>query len=443
MTLRPLMPHQHDALAYANKRSSVALFMEMRLGKTIVAIRWAQRQAKHRAGRILVVAPLAVLRTWQEELIKEGETSVTLKGKCVVGGQAQFFLINYELLRARPGLFQVDWDVIILDESTKIRNPQAQITKLLLHNRDRFPARAILSGMPAPESAQDFCCQMLFLHPEFLGAQNFWQFRHRFFNLYGYDWVPRLGVLGKIRAAVHERAFVFTRKQAGIGSKKIYEKRYVEMSAAQRKQYKKIEKEFAYETKDHAEIQTKWNPVKLTWLARVAGGFNPDSLLVSDSKAREVLSLLKGELVQEQVIVWFRFNQELRHCDAVLRNEGIRSACITGETSQETRQDTVARFKEGALRVLCVQEKCGMFGVDWSCASTAIYYSNHYEAEARAQSEDRILHPAKSEPLLYIDLVTKDTVDEDVVATLQDKRITSAMFMTKFMENWRTRCASR
>ena len=46
--LRKLMPHQADALAYANQNSAIALFMEMRLGKTLVAIRWAQEQAKHR-----------------------------------------------------------------------------------------------------------------------------------------------------------------------------------------------------------------------------------------------------------------------------------------------------------------------------------------------------------------------------------------------------------
>ena len=51
----------------------------------------------------------------------------------------------------------------------------------------------------------------------------------------------------------------------------------------------------------------------------------------------------------------------------------------------------------------------------------AIYYSNSYESEHRAQSEDRGIHHTKSDPLTIIDLVTEGTVDELVLESLQDK----------------------
>ena len=55
--------------------------------------------------------------------------------------------------------------------------------------------------------------------------------------------------------------------------------------------------------------------------------------------------------------------------------------------------------------------------------------------EKRAQSEDRIIHPVKQEPLLYIDLVTEGTIDEIVVDALQDKSI-SAQILTARLKNY-------
>ena len=40
--MRQLMPQQKLALQYATKRARIALFMAMRLGKSLVAIRWTE-----------------------------------------------------------------------------------------------------------------------------------------------------------------------------------------------------------------------------------------------------------------------------------------------------------------------------------------------------------------------------------------------------------------
>jgi hypothetical protein len=72
---------------------------------------------------------------------------------------------------------------------------------------------------------------------------------------------------------------------------------------------------------------------------------------------------------------------------------------------------------------------CGRYGLDMSKSSTNIYYSNSCSLENRAQSEDRILHPQKSEPLLTIDLAAKGTVDEKIVYLLQRKDINAEFFM--------------
>ena len=436
--MRKLMPHQEDALRYAKASSYVALFLEMRLGKTLVAIRWALHQTQR---QILIVAPKSVLPVWEKELQMEGvafDQVCSIKGnKSLRISQAnsrnyRVFLINFESLRATPELCFIPWECLIIDESTKIRNPKAQITKLLTKKFREVPARAILSGLPAPQSPLDYFCQMQFLHGHFMQCYSYWQFRKRYFYQSVFEWLPMPKTLTRIKEEVHSLAFTKTRKEVNIGSQKIYENRYIEMTPEQKKLYRQVNSEFSYE-----ELETKWALTKFTWMARIAGGFSPDEKVISDRKSKELLDLLQNDLAEEQVIIWFRFSAEMARVKEVLTLARITCHSISGEDTATERLGYIESFLSNKARVLLCQIKCGRFGLNLSNASTAIYYSNSYDYEDRAQSEDRILHPSKREPLLYIDLITKDTIDEDVVNILRDKSVSSRLFMTKLTEKWK------
>src|SRR6476620_8990239 len=147
-----LFPHQEQALRYAQQRDHIALFMEMRLGKSVVAIRWAQ--PFH--GRRLVVAPLSTLKGWEQELRDEGETDVVwltgisarARASLVTTAAHRWHLINYEALRSWHDAPSIRWSCLIVDESTRIRNPKALITKMLTRKFFDVPHRAILTGLP-------------------------------------------------------------------------------------------------------------------------------------------------------------------------------------------------------------------------------------------------------------------------------------------------------
>lgn len=442
MPPRTLFPHQRAALAYAAKRSRIALYMEMRLGKTLVAIRWAMQ---HKLDRVLMVAPMSVLSGWVDELLAEGVRVSDIHWllgsaaeRRLIAGEIDtgWALINYEGLRTVPDVLKLPWSGLILDESTRIRNPKAQITKVLLRDAPHIMHRAILSGLPAPESPLDYFCQMAFLHGSFLGMYNYWAFRQRHFipDVRGWTWEPKREARDAIKQEVHKQAFVLTRKAAGLGERKLYEKRVVDMTPAQKQAYTQVAKDFAFR-----HLETQWATTRLLWMARLAGGFSPDTdhpELISSTKLDELVSLLTGELQYEPVVVWFRFNEELHHASLRLGNERISHRVIIGDTSVEDRRAHVHAFQESAVRVLLMQVKCGKFGLNTSRSSTAIYYSNSYDFEDRAQSEDRIVHPSKKEPLLYIDLITKGTVDSAVVAALRDKHVSSRTFMTRLVDHF-------
>ena len=242
--IRPLFPHQKDALNWVKTRSlgghygGVALFMEMRLGKTKVVIELLKPPLY---SRILVVAPLTVLTAWQNELKAEQQNYFMLMGTKhqrmlhwdLTKNMAGWFLINYEGLLSCENLAFKPWDAVVVDESTRIKNPKAMITRLLNH-KDAFPqnkTRIILSGKPAPESPMDYFEQFRFISKHFMKFNNFWHFRDTcFFQIPNrYEWLPKPQWKHTIKDYVQKNSFILSRKQTNMGNKKFYEVRTVPM----------------------------------------------------------------------------------------------------------------------------------------------------------------------------------------------------------------------
>lgn len=441
--MRELLEHQKRALDYALTKKNPALFMEMRLGKTLVAIR--RVQADPSLKRALVVSTLTTLPSWGEELTKEGERFFPAFGAyakrrgliCEVGSSVTrrvWTLLNYEGLRSDPDIALMDWDAVVLDESTRIKNPRAQITEVCVLGFREAKCRIILTGSPMTESYLDLFTQFQFLDGQFMGYDDFWKFRAAYFmpGPSGYEWHPVPAAREKIKAAAHKGAFFLTRRQVNVGSAKFYEKRTVTLPAKLQKQYRAAEADFEFDGEE-----TQWQIVLDTWLARLAGGFHPDGSFLSDHKYKELASLLLDDLASESVVVWFRFNKELHGAKDFLCAAGIPGETVvtlTGETAVKERQEALSHFQSGRARILLGQIQCARYGLDCSRADTAIYYSNVYSCESRLQSEDRIVHPRKTDPLLIIDLVTQGTIDEEAVQALQGKKLDARLIMQQIKE---------
>jgi hypothetical protein len=449
--MRPFMPHQQAAFNYSKQQQHIALLMEMRLGKTIVTIRWyVHLKARH----ILVLAPGEAMDGWEDNLSLEGETWVNACGltrsqrEAAIleawergeRGERVWLLLNYEAARTIPELAIFPWDGVVGDESTKFRNPKIQLTRLMCDGFGSVAHRAILTGMYAPESPLDAFCQFRFLDGHFMGYTNFWKWREKYFQLSKnpwepYKWEPKPGTRRAIKTAVAKRGFIMTRKQAQMPSNKVYQTRMVEMSPAILKLYKQAEEYYELDSPSGITLETVHNVVKETWLARLCGGFHPDgSGIVCTRKADEFVNLVTGELAHEKVIGWFRFNEEIAYMKNRLRKEGVATDHIQGGMLKSVRKAKWEAHRLGDVRVNLVQIMCARYGVDASYCDTEIYYSNAWSNEARTQSEERIEHPLNKTPKLVLDMVMKDTVDEDVVAGLKSKQFDSRWLMNRIVE---------
>ena len=418
-------------LAYTGRERHPALFMRMRLGKTLVAIRriLAYRPLGERL-RVLVVAPTSALGDWRRELLLEGRRDVTLllgtrkQRLALLAEGHEWYLFNKEGHRALPEVAGVNWDAVVIDESTFIKNPRAKVSKFYSNNFRDVPHRWILTGTPNPESDMDMFEQFRWLDGgNTFGARNFWQFRTKYCvqdTWNPYEYYIRPDVHKALKERIGKRAFILDRKDVGLDNERVYQRRVLTMPKELRKASDEAERNFVLEYDGKEVGKTIHKIVTYTWLRQMCGGF-VDEKPVWDGKVAELRSLLEGELAREPVVVWFAYNQELRACLEALQK--FKPLGVWGELAPETRFEIFRKFQTGERRVLLMQIKCGTYGVDLAAASTAIYFSSPLASIERRQTEDRIASVENKGPLLFIDLLAEDSVDEDIYEALKTKKL--------------------
>ena len=89
--------------------------------------------------------------------------------------------------------------------------------------------------------------------------------------------------------------------------------------------------------------------------------------------------------------------------------------------STKNRELAIDNFQKGTARFFLGQQQSGGIGLTLTAASTVVYFSNSFDYEVRAQSEDRAHRIGTKVNVVYIDLVAEDTIDEPIARSLQRK----------------------
>ncbi len=441
-----------------SKKGNIYIAFEMRLGKSFSTLLWLENKDLLAGGRkILIVSPGIVSLAWRNELLEEDQifynmvpmtyeerkNVLTLPAK---KNKALFFLVNYESIYVLfKEIQKAKFDAIVLDEATRIKSPKAQVTKRAIWLSRFIPYRLALAGLPAPEGIADLYCQMAFVNGgDWLGCANYWEFRKTYFtnpDARGFNWVPSLRGRKVIKETFQREASVMTRKQAGLKEKKIYKVFSGKLQGTTKDVYDKMLETWETPNANDSspeECFAKHSIVPLMWARMFTGGnaLACGFRLFMPWKLEKLLDLCNKELKSEQIVVWFAFKEE---ANTAASKPYLNCPLINGETDKAERVKIINRFQKRKFRVLCIMEQVGKYGIKLDAADTAIYYSNEHSLEARAQSEDRIISPGRKDAKLIIDLVTEDTIDEDIHRQLKRKKINAKEILSKIEKKKITR----
>jgi len=452
--------HQKDALRKCWNKESFAIFAEMGTGKTKIALDNACiLYNKGKIDRLLVVAPKGTYMNWvdqeisthipdyieKEVLAWKPSTSAKYQAelksiRAINDFRLKIFVMNVESLSTvkglkQAGLFLIGKSMMIIDESTTIKNPQAKRTKNILALAKESKYRRILTGSPVTQSPMDLWAQMDFLDPEILGQSSFYAFRTKYAVMitataaggtHKYQKIVKFRNLKNLGEKVSPHSYRILKKDCLDLPEKSFVKREIELSDEQKKAYAEMKSNATTILK--GQSATALNVLtQLIKLHQITCGHmktdDGEIINLRNSRLDELMQIL-GETTGK-VIIWANYVHDIRNIERAIKDEyGQDSYCTYyGATKSEDRQNCIKKFQEPSnpVRFFIGNTQTGGYGITLTEASTVIYYSNNYDLEKRIQSEDRAHRIGQKNPVLYIDLVAKGTVDEKIIQSLRNK----------------------
>lgn len=437
-----LMPHQEEGLKLGLSLPNVALLMEQRTGKTLLSIAIIRaRNLKGQVSRVLVVSPNTVTEVWKEEFeehvsfpysIVIGNSELGRKTKklsSILNGPLSILVVNYESLASLLSRI-ISWkpDMVVLDESHRIKTRSAKVSKAAHYLQKIAPYRMILTGTPVTQCPQDLFSQYKFLDPTIFGS-SFSEFQDRYLKMGGFKGKKVIGYknLKEMANKAHSIAFRIKRRDVFNEIPSTHKNVLVNLSKKARKAYDELLYDFITTIGEHT-IVTPVVVTKLLRLQQLTGGFlpHPDDpkkmIRVSYDKLRVVKRLVIQE-PQDKIVIVCRFVAEIKSIQKLMNKLSIPCVAIWGKVPKSERKLARKKFSQDpAIRVLITQIQVGGVGVDFSAASHMVLYSVNFSSTDYEQVLARLMGLKQKKGVRYTHILAKNTIDRMIQTALKRYR---------------------
>lgn len=435
------------------RSKSVAILAEMGTGKTLISIGIAgYLYLQKEINKLLIVAPLSITKVWEEEFQKfadfdyqlevlEGPTkekSETLRN--LFGTKLQVAVVNYESCwRMEKEIALWKPDMIICDESSKIKNPQAKQSKALHRLGKISKHNMILTGTPVTNNPLDFFSQYKFLDENIYGG-SYYSFRGRYAIMGGYGNYQVVGYknLPELTEKAHSIAFRITKKEALDLPEQVDVTRYVELEPMARAIYNQVERN-SYAELSQGEVVVRNVLTKLLRLSQITGGYIKDEFSEIEEQVSSAKLNALEEIIEEcldadkKVVVFARFISEIDAITKMLKHYGIKYSLIRGDVKD--RASEVEKFQNDKdVKVFVGQLQTTGMGLTLTASDTAVFYSLSYNFADYEQAKARIHRIGQKNNCTYIHLIAKKTIDEKVMEALSKKKNIADLVV----DNWKS-----
>lgn len=431
-------PHKYQSYAtdFIISHPIAAVFLEMGLGKSIITLTAITKlKAEDVICKVLVIAPLRVARdTWPSEIakwdhLKNLDYAVAVgteaERKAAIRKDATVTIINREnvdWLINRSGL-PFDFDMVVIDELSSFKSYGAKRFKALLKVRPFIKRIVGLTGTPSSNGLMDLWAEFRVL-----------------------DFGKRLGrYITRYRLSYFEpdkrnAQMVFSYKPLPDAEKQIYEKisditismksvDYLDMpeciinevpvymSSSEQSVYDDFREDMVTKLKD--DVIDAANAAVLSGkLLQMANGAVYDeegfSHHIHDRKLDALEDLIEGAN-GKPVLVAYWFKHDLERIEARLKSLHIPYARLD-------KPDSIKRWNNGEVPVMLIHPASAGHGLNLQAGgSTLIWFGLTWSLELYQQTNARLWRQGQKETVVLHHIIGRDTIDEDVMATLKRK----------------------
>ena len=421
MTMQ-LLEHQTRAL-YALERSmgSQLLALAPGAGKTLTALTALPDDAT-----ALIVCPAPLTGVWVAESRKWGKpVPIRMEGTPkerndvydVIDSLRTGFriVVGYEMfLREYKNLCRYQWTHLVLDESHRVKNPTAKVSKALRRMAAYIPYRILLSGTPLINSWGDLWNQIEIVHPGSMGG-NWYAFRNRFaiMPLPGVPAIKGWREVPTIKAMIAPWMFTVTKEELDASLPPLTVQDVpVTLSDEERKAYAELRDRLRLELSDGEELTIPNAMVKVGRLKQCANGLHNFGIDAPCGKLAALKEIIEG-IGSEHCIVHTEYAQTAKYLKKEL---GCRMVC--GEVSdKEGEVDTWK--KEGGVLVgtSSIRE-----GFNLQEARYMVQYDLSWSAANEDQRIARAHRTGQTRPVHVWNLMAEDTLEAGIRSLIERKR---------------------
>jgi SNF2 family DNA or RNA helicase len=371
-------------------------------------------------------------------------------------------------------LKDIDFKIIVADESQNLNNTSADQTKAALALSKQAPRRYLMSGTPTLGDPRHLYAQMKFLSPAII-PENWLQFSDMFLvrSTYNKKIVTGFKNINILNERVNRVAIRKTKEECLDLPPRTIIDVPVDLSNEQKKLYNKMVEEMQIDLQDffdsESTLAVQNAAVLLNKLAQVTSGFIIDSqrktdlcdtcihlvkcvdsniqpytercqvvqksppgsvnLLKENPKLTILDGLLDEILVNEtsKVIIWGQYHAELDSIEELLQKKKI-TLVRGGEGNIQKRIDTFNLDPD--CRVYLSHVATGV-GITLNSAAYMIFYALPWSLGHYLQAIDRNFRAGQKMKTVVYRLIAADTVDYFKALALSEKKDLSAMLTNK------------
>lgn len=463
-------PYEHQLRAFLLSKDSeyFGYFMEMGTGKSKTILDKAFYS--YCAGNIdtmVVIAPNGVHAQWIKEQVPEHawsdvpwegaifRSSMNTKEKMLMdltlAAKDKFRIISINVEAFSHGtatkflenLLMSSKVLVVIDESSRIKDSSSTRTKTLLKLKKYMTQRAILTGTPVTQGVEDLYSQLNFLSEDIIGLSSFFAFRNRYCvmtegknpqNGRTYHKVVGYKNMEELQQKLDGNSFRILKEECLDLPDKVFKNFYVEMTEEQKKHYLTMKKHLITQIDTGEIVEGALAITNLMRLQQILCGHLPSSdtvggvIEIPNNRVQACIDNIQE--ANGKVLVWSRFINDVQQISKALEKLDIGYVTYTGSTSQAAREEGLERFKQDPnCRVFIGNPATAGIGLNLTVANYVIWYSMSYSLEEYLQANDRVHRIGQKNNVTYIHLMCEGTIDEKVQKTLQKKQLVATTLL--------------
>ena len=434
--MKPLWEHQKRGLTRYLEDPNIFNMSDCGVGKTRTLIEYIRRTnipvLIFGPKSILDVAWAADLREFAPEVKHVVATAKNRRAAFENAARVKITNIDAAVWLTRPEnkdlLTQFKGGLLVVDESTGVKNPASKRTKAIIKLRGIFASCTCLTGTPIPNSPLDIWSQVYIIDGGKHLGNSFYRFRANVctpINKGAFtEWKPKEGITDAIADIIADMTIRDTRETClDLPENQIIWRRF-DLPPDQLKLYNDLKRKAIVET--NTGIITAVNAaVLLNKLLQFCSGACYDengNIHVIDTGRYELV----GDLIEEQPhsVVFYNWGHQLKELVKVLDKRKITYGVIDGSVDSWERKAVIDALQAGKIQTLIGQIASVSHGITLTKATASIYMGATYNMEHFIQSKHRIHRGGQSMRTSTILVCANNTADEQAYKALFEKKST-------------------